>query len=120
MKHSSIRTGLRTLIVNLCFAGSLTVTHAALPIVQPLLRSTWPAWRSDDQAADVKVAGSHAYVAIARRGLAVINISDRTNFAQVGGCDTRGVALGLAVLGNYAYIADYDRGLGACRTFLKK
>jgi hypothetical protein len=43
--------------------------------------------------------------------LQVIDVSDPANPRRVGGYDTPGYALGVAVSGNYAYVADYDAGL---------
>ena len=39
-------------------------------------------------------------------GLQVIDVSNPTNCVRVGGYDTSGYALGVAVSGNYAYVAD--------------
>ena len=44
-------------------------------------------------------------------GLQVIDISDPANPQRVGGYDTAGHAYGVAVAGNYAYVADADAGL---------
>ena len=39
-------------------------------------------------------------------GLQVIDVSNPTNCVRVGGYDTGGTAYGVAVAGNYAYVAD--------------
>ena len=41
----------------------------------------------------------------------MIGISDPTNPVPAGSCDTPGNALGVAVAGDYAYVADYASGL---------
>jgi len=41
----------------------------------------------------------------------VIDVSNPANPLRVGGCDTSGGALGVAVSGNYAYLAYHDAGL---------
>jgi hypothetical protein len=43
--------------------------------------------------------------------LAVFDVSNPANPRQVRGYDTSGFARGVAVSGNYAYVADYDAGL---------
>jgi len=44
-------------------------------------------------------------------GLQVIDISTPSSPTLVGGYDTSGWAIGVAVSGSYAYVADYDAGL---------
>ncbi|MEO0070733.1 MAG: hypothetical protein ABIK39_01415, partial [candidate division WOR-3 bacterium] len=44
-------------------------------------------------------------------GLRVISIADPAHPNEVGYYDTPGYACGVAVSGNYAYVADYDAGL---------
>jgi len=65
---------------------------------------------------DVTVSGRYAYVAVEaglwegvdyEAGLQVIDVSNPTNCVRVGGYDTSGLAVGVAVSGNYAYVADY-------------
>ncbi len=41
----------------------------------------------------------------------MIDVSNPANPQRVGGYDTSGYAYGVAVSGNYAYVADYDAGL---------
>ena len=53
--------------------------------------------------------GNYAYVADG--GLQVIDVSNPTNCVRVGGYDTSGDVQGLAVLGNYAYLAKWSEGL---------
>jgi hypothetical protein len=104
-----------------CFVAGLAATHAAPPSLQPLLQGKWPAWPRGGYASDVKVVGNYAYVTDADyasddypsgpRGLEVIDVSNPANCVRVGGYATSGRANGVAVSGNYAYVADYDAGL---------
>ncbi len=41
----------------------------------------------------------------------MIDVSNPANPQRVGGCDTSGRASGVAVSGNYAYVADCGAGL---------
>lgn len=93
-----------------CLAVGLAATHAAPPSLQPLLQGKWPKW-PPGSAWDVKVVGNYAYVALGAGGLAVIDVSNPTNCAQVGGYNTSGYAYGVAVSGNYAFVADFIEGL---------
>ena len=72
-----------------CLAAGLAATHAAPPSLQPLLQGKWPKWSRGAEAQDVKV------------------VSNPTNCVQVGGCETSGQALGVAVSGNYPDLADW-------------
>ena len=54
------------------------------------------------------MVGNYAYVALDAAGLAVIDVSNPANPVRVGGYDTSGNAFGVAVSGNYAYVADGD------------
>ena len=47
-------------------------------------------------------------------GLLVIDIRKPANPQHVGSYDTSNLAYGVAVSGNYAYVADGDAGLGSC------
>ena len=63
----------------------------------------WPRWQRGE-AMGVAVSGNYAYVADARAGLQVIDVSDPANPRRVGGYDTSGwagdelVATGFQVL----------------------
>ncbi|MDP8239937.1 MAG: T9SS type A sorting domain-containing protein, partial [Candidatus Hatepunaea meridiana] len=46
-----------------------------------------------------------------RWGLRVVDITDPENPEEVGYCNTPGYACGVAVSGNYAYVADHSSGL---------
>ena len=105
MKHSSIRTGLKTLLFALCLAAG-TTAHAAQPTVQPVLQGKWPASPRGHYAYDVKVVGHYAYVADSTNGLQIIDVTSPTNCVRVGGYATRGPARSVAVAGNYAYVAN--------------
>jgi hypothetical protein len=50
--------------------------------------------------------GNYAYVADFAAGLQVIDVSNPASPQRVGGYDTSGYARGVAVSGNYAYVAD--------------
>jgi hypothetical protein len=66
----------------------------------------------DDDANDVDVAGRYAYVAADdRAGLVVVDVGDPSQPVVVGATWTRGTALGVAVDGNLAYVADKEAGL---------
>ena len=60
-------------------------------------------------AYDVAVVGSVAYVA--DRDLTVLDLSDPTNPKRIGGFDTDGSAEGIAVVGNFAYVATAWAGM---------
>jgi hypothetical protein len=91
-------------------AAGLAAAHAAPPRLQPLRQGKWPTWPRGD-AHDVKVVGNYAYVALGAGGLAVIDVSNRTNCTRVGGYQPSAFAAGMAVSGNYAYVADRYDGL---------
>ncbi|MFB3881611.1 MAG: S-layer homology domain-containing protein [Armatimonadota bacterium] len=59
---------------------------------------------------DVAVQGSYAYVA-AEGAVSVLDITTPAHPVQVAVVDTPGSAEGIAVSGNYAYVADWDGGL---------
>jgi len=59
---------------------------------------------------DVRVNGDCAYVAAAFK-LWVIDISNTGQPTVVGSCPARGPALGVAISGDYAYVADLHEGL---------
>ena len=63
----------------------------------------------EDLALDVAVAGHYAYIVTYYDGLRIINISDPTAPTEVA-FEPYGRASGVAVAGNYVYVAD-DRGL---------
>jgi hypothetical protein len=108
MKTSNSRRSCFSLGVCLAVLAGLAAAHAAPPSVQPLLEGKWPAWLRED-ATDVEMVGNYAYVTLGASGLAVIDVSNPTNCVQVGGCDTSGEAIGVAVSGKYAYVADGQR-----------
>jgi len=61
------------------------------------------------------VSGHYAYVADGEAGLQVIDVSDPANPRRVGGYDTPGRAVDVAVSGDYAYVADGNWGLQILR-----
>lgn len=62
-----------------------------------------------DNTFDVAVVGTHAYVGFFY-GFLVFDVSNPAHLAITGGANT-GVANGVAVVGNYAYVAASDHGL---------
>jgi hypothetical protein len=57
------------------------------------------------------VAGQYAYIAAAKAGLQVIDVSDPTNPQRLGGCDAPDNARAVADSGNFASVADGEWGL---------
>ena len=72
---------------------------------------TCGSYNTPDDASDVYVAGSYAYVADGDSGLQIIDISDPANPILVGTYDTSGFADDVYVVGSHAYVADRDSGL---------
>src|SRR5262245_48158291 len=89
--------------------NSLLAAPAA-PHLRPLGRGEWAA-PTNSEAFAVQVLGNKAYVALGDSGMAVLEVSDPERPVRLGGCDTPGFAEGIAVAGNYAYVADWDQGL---------
>ena len=81
-----------------CFGDSDPVNH----VVQ------WTAW-------NVAVVGDYAYLAAEYSGLRVIDISNPQSPHEEGYCDTPGSAGGVAVAGNYAYVACSEYGNSSLR-----
>ncbi len=65
----------------------------------------------EDDAKDVYVVGTYAYVADDGEGLCTIDISDPTNPTEVSYYNTSGFAYSVYVVGDYAYVADDIKGL---------
>jgi|GEM_PF-155861 len=63
------------------------------------------------QVTDIVVSGDRAFVAHRYTGMSVVDISDPYNPQILGTMDTLSYADGIAVSGNYAYIADGSTGL---------
>lgn len=59
----------------------------------------------DVEAFDVVVAGDHAFIADNFHGLRVVNVSDPANPTLIGTLTTSAQTQGLAVSGNYAFVA---------------
>jgi hypothetical protein len=57
------------------------------------------------------VSGNYACVADGFAGMQLIDVSSPANCVCVGGYDTGGYALGVAVAANRIYVADYASGL---------
>jgi hypothetical protein len=63
------------------------------------------------RAAGVAVVGNYAYVAAEGAGLHVFDVRNPADPVRVGGYDTSGSALAVAVSGNRIYVADGEKGL---------
>ncbi|MBI2202098.1 MAG: hypothetical protein HYU43_09195, partial [Armatimonadetes bacterium] len=74
-----------------------TSAQAAVP-VSLTLKGQWPG-SATGRAYDVAVQGQYAYVADGDAGLQVIDVSNPVNPVRVGGVDTSGSAIGVAVAG---------------------
>ena len=61
----------------------------------------------------VKVSGDYAYVTedTAEKGLRIYDISNLANPLPLGYFATTGSATGIEIVGNYAYLCDYDNGV---------
>jgi hypothetical protein len=68
------------------------MTAAAQQRVELELKGQWRGF-AQGGAIDVTVAGKHAYVATGPGGLAIVNVSNPTSPARVGGYDTSGNSL---------------------------
>jgi len=91
-----------------CFvSATIATTHASPPNVQPLVQGKWPGWKGG-QAFDVQVVGNHAYMGIGEVGLTVFDVNDPRNPVQVGGYESTGYFVHVAVAGNFAYMAGYQ------------
>ena len=91
-------------------AASVVPSNAAPPGVKGLPQGKWPA-EPGGISKGVAVSGHYAYVADYFAGLQVIDMSNSTNYVQVGGYVTDGYGEDVAVFGNYAYVADERAGL---------
>jgi hypothetical protein len=64
-------------------------------------------FRARRDAFDVAVRGGIAYVAFGRNsGLRIIDVTDPANPVQIGSRRSDGLAIGVAVAGRFAYLAD--------------
>ncbi len=88
--------------------GSLTNAHSVLlKVIPPGL--TYLGSLHDDPTADAEeviVSNGYAYVACGYAGLVVFDVSDPANPTRVGGYDTDGDSLGIAMRSNRVFIAD--------------
>ncbi len=55
---------------------------------------------------DIKVQGSYAYLLAGNKDLQIFNISDPSNPTEVSSKTFFGISMGLAISGNYLYVAD--------------
>ncbi|TFG19112.1 MAG: hypothetical protein EU530_07190 [Promethearchaeota archaeon] len=58
----------------------------------------------------VTVDGNYAYV-ISHDGFEIIDVTDVTNPVKIGGVDN-GYGMGIDINGNYAYVCEFERGVG--------
>jgi len=83
--------------------------------IADILSSGLPSWLGSTKAGgtlyDVSVMGSHAYVALARSGVSIIDVSDPTVPILVSTFAIPGVALGIDTFEDRAYVALRDSGL---------
>jgi len=88
--------------------GSLTNTHSVLlKVIPPGLTPLGTLF--DDPTADAEAvvcSNGYAYVACGYAGLIIFNVSDPANPVRIGGYDTEGRALDIAVRSNLVFIAD--------------
>jgi hypothetical protein len=75
--------------------------------LDPVLRGKWPR----GAARSVAIHNGYAFVAVEVGSLAVIDLRTPANPQEVGGYATSGQAYGVAVSGNYAYVAAGAAGL---------
>lgn len=61
-------------------------------------------------AKDIKISGVYAFVAAGSGGLRVIDISSPSVPVEIGFVETSDEAYGVAIAGNYAYVADGPDG----------
>ena len=114
-RSPALGVGLTALAV--WMTAGLALMHAAQPSVQALAAGQWTGTPPPNSPLtgflplDVKFSEQYAYVALGYEGLAVVDVSNPTNFVRIGGYDTIGYAVAVAVAGNYAYIADFYYGL---------
>src|SRR4030095_15111453 len=102
--------GFTTVCVILYFAATAPFGWAATPTVEALLPGSWPGWARGGLINDVRFAGSYVYAALGQGGLSGFDVSDPTHIIEVGSCNTPGSSQGLAIAGNYAYLAEVSYG----------
>ena len=106
-QHVRLPFGLLLALLAGFLIPALPVAHAAPPRVEPLPRGRW----AGSSAQHVQVVGKYAYLALGSGGIAIIDVSNPTNFVRVGGDESGSFASGLAVAGRYAYVATDGEGL---------
>ncbi len=80
--------------------------------VSNIANPTFVGWYdTPSQAYGVALSGDYAYVVDYSSGLQIIDVSNKANPTRVGSYNTPGYAYGgIAVSGNYAYVADWNVG----------
>src|SRR6267142_3263664 len=73
-------------------------TRGAQPVLRTLFKTKWSPSRTPPSVINA-VAGmsNHIYVALGGDGLAIVDVSNPTNYVQFGGYDTTDIANGVAV-----------------------
>ena len=99
-------------VARFCFGRWITALSLFTLVVHSLatdfdlsLKGSWPGHSRGDVRA-VTMVNTYAYVAAGEVGLFVIDISKPVKPKWLGAYDTGGSATGVAVSGNYAYVAD--------------
>jgi hypothetical protein len=68
---------------------------------------------------DIAVAGDNVFLTADQQGLYIFNVADPLNPYPVGSYDTKGVAVGVAVSGDYTVVADlFNLGIYDCQAAL--
>jgi len=65
---------------------------------------------SFDSLVSVTVDGTYAYI-MSHNGFEIIDVSDVTNPVKIGGVDN-GYGMGIDINGNYAYVCEFEKGVG--------
>jgi hypothetical protein len=90
------------------YSGSLWIVDISTSVPgNPSVTATYPDPGTID-ARRVAVSGDYAYATCGDAGLKVLDISTQGIFTDAGSCDTPGIAAGVAVSGDYAFVLDED------------
>jgi hypothetical protein len=90
------------------FQGDMSIVDISHPS-NPQAISTLPV--DDEGSTDIFVEGDYAYITCYNNQIAIINISNRLNPFIESRLNTGLSTYGVAKLGNYLYVAEYDSGL---------
>ena len=106
-KGGRLMRGKRIILISFCMLLSLSLIQIENASGASIIGSL----PTGDQAFDVFVVGSYAYVANNTSGLMIIDVSNPQAPYLVGSINTPGQAWGVYVSGSYAYVADAAAGL---------